>query len=288
MEVTGNFTVKHKLLWLGLAVLVITTGLVWLAISIETPKDVLRVSFLDVGQGDAIFIETPAGNQVLVDGGANKKVLRQLSQEMPFYDRFIDVLIATHPDLDHIGGLVPVIKRYNVGLLVKSPVRSDGAAEKSFEFVSEGVPQAYGLRGGKFILDNGVYLEIFSPTAEMIALEPNDASIIAKLTYGQTGFLLTGDASKSIEEFVIGMGDDIDVDVLKLGHHGSKTSTGVNLLGFSSPEFAVVSAGQDNSYGHPHSEVLEMLEKFDIEVLQTAEEGIISFESDGWEVTRVE
>ncbi len=286
-KVLKNFTGKDKLLWFGLLVLVIITGVVWLTIYFETPEDTLRVSFLDVGQGDSIFIETPNGNQILIDGGANKKVLRQLRKAMPFYDRFIDVVVATHPDLDHIGGLVSVIERFDTGLVIKSPVVSGESPEQALNEGTKNEIVVFGVRGSILELDKGVTLEILSPTMEMKNVETNTASIVAKLTYGETSFLLTADAPKSIEEFIIDMGDDIDVDVLKLGHHGSKTSSSLNFLGFTSPEFAVVSAGLDNSYGHPHQEVLDSLTSLNIPVFSTALLGTITFESDGREVVLV-
>ena len=140
-------------------------------------------------------------------------------------------------------------------------------------------------RGMRVELGGGAYLDILFPDRDTDGFETNTASVVAKLTYGTTSFLFTGDSPKAIEEYLATLdGAALDVDVLKIGHHGSKTSTSDQLIGFASPAYAVLSAGKDNRYGHPHQEVLERLARFGVEPLGTYERGTIVFESDGREV----
>lgn len=263
--------------------------LVWYAVFAED-RNVLTVAFLDVGQGDAIFIQAPNNNQVLLDGGPNKSVLRQLSKIMPFYDRSIDALIMSHPDSDHIGGLADVLKRFTTTLAIEPGVSADSALYEEFWKSAEEKDAARILarRGMKITLDQeaGVYLFILFPDRDVSRMDTNDASIIAKLVYGNTSFLFTGDSPEKMEKYMASIApESLDVDVLKLGHHGSKTSNSETLLGFSTPEYAVVSVGADNRYGHPNKEVLERLADFEIPVLRTDELGTIKFQSNGENIT---
>ncbi len=244
----------------------------------------LTVAFLDVGQGDAIFIQSPTGAQVLVDGGKGSAVLSALASVMPFYDRSIDMLIATHPDADHIGGLIEVAQRFSVGEALLYSVASDTPASEAFAsaLAEQGVPTSRALRGERFLIGGGAYIDILFPDREAPGLETNTGSVVARLVYGDTSFLLTGDSPKAIEEYLVAFdAGALKSDVLKLGHHGSKTSSSPLFLGFASPEYAVVSAGKDNSYGHPSPEVLDELTQFDIASLSTMESGTVVFTSDG-------
>lgn len=270
--------------WYFFTVLFLATFLVWYAVFAEERKDILTVAFLDVGQGDAIFIEAPNGNQVLIDGGPNKKVLRELSKLMPFYDRSIDIVIATHPDADHIGGLVDVVERFDIDIFLEPGVQSDTKTYEELLRLVEAERSRYVVarRGMSIALDDGVYLKILFPDRDVSDVDTNDASIIVQLVYGKTEFLLTGDAPKKIEEYVVFLdGENLRSDVLKLGHHGSKTSSSELFIGFVSPSRAIISAGKNNRYGHPHDEVLDTLEQFEIDTLSTYEEGTIVFRSDG-------
>ncbi len=244
----------------------------------------LTVAFLNVGQGDAIFIESPSGAQVLIDGGRDGTVLRELGRVMPFYDHSLDVVIATHPDADHIGGLLPVLKRYSVDLVLRPGVKSDTPAGGSLLrlLASEGTKEVLARRGQAIDIGGGAYLRILFPDRDVSGLNPNTASIVAQLVYGEHKFLLTGDSPDEVEEYLVKLeGKKVQSDVLKLGHHGSKTSTSDLLLGFAAPSYAIISAGRDNKYGHPHQSVLDKLVQFKIPTLSTAEDGTIIFKSDG-------
>lgn len=244
----------------------------------------LTVSFLNVGQGDAIFIEAPSGAQMLIDGGPNKAVLRELSEQMSFFDKSIDVVLATHPDQDHIGGLPEVLERFEVGTIVVSGNNSN--TETNLEFLSrsedEGAEYIVARRGMKIFLDEQTYFEVLFPDRDASGLESNTASVFGRLVYGEISFILTGDSPKGIEEYVVFLENgEINADVLKLGHHGSKTSTSSIFLGAVSPEYVVVSAEKDSRYGHPHEEVISKINQIGSQILSTAELGTITFKSDG-------
>lgn len=269
--------------WCFLGILFLATGFIWYAVYAENRQE-LEVDFLDVGQGDAVFIQAPGGNQILIDGGPNKAVLRELSKVMPFYDRTIDIVIESHPDGDHINGLVDVLRRYNVDYVMESGIESDSAAFAEIEknINEKKVKKILARRGTRIILGNGAILDILFPDRDPAGIDTNDASIIAKLQYGGKSFLFTGDSPQKMEKYLILIDPkSIDADVLKIGHHGSKTSSSEEFLGYASPEYAVISVGKDNRYGHPHQEVLERLIQFGAKILRTDELGVIKFKTDG-------
>jgi len=275
---------------------------IWYAVFTEDRSD-LTVAFLDVGQGDAIFIEAPNGKQILIDGGSNGAVLRQLSKIMPFYDRSIDMIILSHPDQDHIGGLPAILENYKVDYVMESGVKSDSGTYETFENIVEwqGVEKILAQQGmivslcdspevglpensgeAELPQDCGGYLEVLFPNVDVSDFETNTSSIVIKLVYGDNSFLFTGDSPQSIEKYLaVAFGSYLDVDVLKLGHHGSKNSNSEIFLGFTSPEYAIASVGLNNSYGHPHQEALDLLKQFEIDLLRTDEEGTVIFKSDG-------
>lgn len=270
-----------KYYFLGLLLLI--TFFVWYAVFAESGGG-LTVVFLDVGQGDAIFIQAPNGNQILIDGGPNNAALRELSKIMPFYDRSIDMIIETHPDSDHINGLVKVLRRYNVGLIMKPGVESDNSAYQEIKKIiqEKNIKDVFARRGMKINLGEDVYLDILFPDRDVSGLETNTASITAKLVYGNNCFLFTGDSPKAIEQYLVSIDkESLECDVLKMAHHGSKTSTSESFLGYVNPEYAIISVGKDNKYGHPNQEILDLLKQFKVSVFRTDESGAIKIKSDG-------
>lgn len=265
-----------------LGVLFLGAIFVWYAVLAET-RNGLSVAFLDVGQGDAIFIEAPNGNQILIDGGPNKAVLRGLSKQMPFYDRTIDTVILTHPHLDHYAGLNEVMKKYKVSLEMDPGTKSKGAGFAEFENLikDKNIKRLYGKRGMRVNLDRDLYLDILLPVVNNENLSEHDGMLVSRLVYKSNSFLLTGDMEDNLENYLLAMGSDLKSDVLKVGHHGSKTSTSESFLGWVNPNLAVISAGQGNKYGHPHQEVTERLARFEIPALRTDEKGAIVVKSDG-------
>ncbi len=253
----------------------------------QSNSHLLQVHFLDVGQGDAVFIETPDGVQVIIDGGRDSAVIRELGAVLDFADRTIDVMIATHPDSDHIGGLIDVLERYQIASVIQTEQIGDSPAAVAFQTAVQAENAVvHTPRTGEVIqLGASTTLEILFPPLDASAFESNTASVIAQLRYGDTEFMLTGDAPQSIETYLVGAyGADLRSDVLKVGHHGSKTSTAPEFLAAVAPTHAVISAGVDNSYGHPHPEVMNRLRAANLAISQTAETGTITFYSDGQRV----
>jgi len=268
---------------------VVIASLVWREILLLNNKEGLKVVFFDIGQGDSIFIETKRGVQVLIDGGPNNNLLlREIGKQVSFFDKEIDVVISTHPDADHIGGLVPFFDKFDANFYLESGNKSDSLIYASLEeaLSNEGVTRLLARQGTIIDLGDGVYIEILFPDREASGLEPNMASIIVKVSYGDTSFLLTGDSPIAIENYISTLyGNSLKSDVLKLGHHGSKTSTSNMFLGLVSPSYAVVSAGEGNRYGHPHQEIISKVKKFEVEIFETSKNGSIVFYSDGTKVS---
>jgi len=271
-----------------LAVLFLANLFAWAAVYDLSRVRELEVDFFDVGQGDSIFIETPYRQQIVIDGGPSSAILEKLGQKMPFWDRTIDLIILTHPEKDHLTGLLDVLKRYKVENILWTGVVRDTAEYKEWEkLIKE--------EGAKIFLTpltpdverrltSGVELEILSPLDNLegkILKDSNDTSIVAKLIFGRVSFLFTGDITKSVEKELVDRGADIDSDVLKAAHHGSKTSTSKEFVAAVSPEIAVIQAGRNNSYGHPRQETLDTLAEYGIKIFRTDIDGDIKIISNG-------
>ncbi|MBI2042002.1 MAG: MBL fold metallo-hydrolase [Candidatus Nealsonbacteria bacterium] len=267
--------------------------LAWMAVW-ELRGSGLEVTFFDVGQGDAAFIETPERMQILIDGGPTSVILEKLGKEMPFWDRTIDWIILTHPEKDHLSGLIEVLKSYNVKNILWTGIVRDTAEYREWQkLIKEEGAGIVIAKAGMCALSDSAQSCALSESAHVDILYPfeslegkelkdsNDTSIIAKLVFGKISFLFTGDATQSVEkELVRGpTPHNLDSDVLKVGHHGSKTSTSKEFVKAVSPEVAVISAGKNNSYGHPHREVLDNLAG--INILRTDLDGDIKIISDG-------
>ncbi len=255
---------------------------------------------MDVGQGDSIFIEAPNGNQIIIDSGPNESVIRQISAQMPSYDRTLDAHMTTHPDLDHIGGTPAILERYNVGeYFYSSTDYKSGAVERIDESVlARGVATSSLHAGDKIILDKSrnIYLEVLWPPAQYENKDKNDLSIVTRLVYGKVTAMLTGDASTLIEKHIISgfAASKLKSNILKLGHHGSKTSTSQDFLKIVDPDFAVMSFGENNRYKHPSPEIVERVEKYfenqnknpATQILKTTD-GSVVFKSNGESVWRL-
>lgn len=267
-----------------LGVLILSNIAVWLVIYQKQPSDTLTVYFLDVDQGDAIFIDSPRHGRALIDGGANRKVLSELGKILPFADTRLDVIIETHPDKDHIGGLPEVVSRYDVGLFLEPGVKSENTIDDELKkrITEKNIPSLLARRGMVINFGDGAKLQILFPNQDVSRWETNDASIVAKLVYGDKSFLLTGDSPIKTENILLKLNSVVlDSNVLKAGHHGSRTSTSLAFVEAVSPEYAIISAGKNNTYGHPHREVLDILSKLGAKIASTADSGTIIFETDG-------
>jgi competence protein ComEC len=271
---------KIKIEYLGILILFIFVLGIFIFYYQNTREHLLKVEFLDIGQGDSIYIEAPNGAQLLVDGGRGLKVLSALSSVMPFGDKSIDVVIGTHPDADHIGGLVDVLDKYSVGKIIESGGQSNSKIYNKLEdkIKVKNIPRILGRAGMRIMLDkvHNVYFDILYPDRDVSYMETNDGSIVGKLVYGNTSVMLTADSPISKEFYLMNQDLKIlDVDILKLGHHGSRTSSSLEYLKATSPNLAIISAGLNNPYGHPHSEVLDKLASLHIPYLATYKDGTI-------------
>jgi beta-lactamase superfamily II metal-dependent hydrolase len=246
----------------------------------------LKIAFLDVGQGDSILIQAPNGQTMLIDGGrstnlANTVIIPKLKE---WGAKQVDGLIPTHPDQDHIAGLVGMLENFPVKLAaLTGQVHSTQIYERLLTDIRDKNIEALKVRTGTTIpFDPSVKLEVLNPDeAEVNSDDTNDASIVIKLTYGSTSFLLTGDAEMPANKAMLDHGFDVRSAVLKLGHHGSRTSTNEDWLTHVQPQLGIISVGKDNSFGHPHPEVIAALEKLKIPYIRTDEHGTITVTSDG-------
>lgn len=260
-----------------------------LVYGIENEK-ILGVYVLDIGQGDATYIRTPAGNDMLIDGGPSQRVLEELASVMPWYDRTIDVVLATHPDKDHIGGLPHVLERYRVGVYIEPGIESENMIDDEVRRIldEKNIETITARRGMRVNFGDGAYFDILYPDKDVSGLkDTNDASIVGRIQYGSTSIMFTGDASTRVEKNLVSVyGRALDSDILKVGHHGSNTSTDKSFVEVISPDVAVISVGKNNRYGHPKQAVLDTLEQFQVKTLRTDEEGTIMFVSDGKEFVK--
>lgn len=249
----------------------------------------LMVAFLDIGQGDAIFIETPSGRQMLIDGGPpGGAVLRELGKVMPFYDRSIDVVVATHGDQDHIGGLSDVLNRFSVDLFVRSMTTTTSAAFQTLLTIIENknIKEEIIIKPENIDFGDGVEFNILFPDIDTSGWETNDASIVGKLVYGKNSFLLTGDSPSKIELYLVQKyGLFLKSDVLKVGHHGSKTSSSPLYVETVSPTYGIISAGLNNKFNHPAVQTMDTLNKYEVKILETLGKGTVVFKSNGENLT---
>ena len=226
------------------SLLILVNVFVWYVVAWEQ-NDKLLVYFLDIGQGDSIFIKSPSGNKMIVDGGPGKTVLQELSKVLPFHDRKIDVVVSTHPDKDHIGGLVEVLKNYDVDFEIDPNVNAETAVLGNFEVAlsKKDTKRIVARRGVTVDLGGGAKFIILFPDRDVLDVETNVASIVGKLVYGEKSFLLTGDSPQSIEEYLVYLdGENLESDVLKIGHHGSRTSSATSFIETVNPRYAVIQA----------------------------------------------
>lgn len=267
----------------GFALLAI---LAWLA-ALSLPDGRLHVIFLDVGQGDAILIRTPDGKTVLLDGGPSPAVLMsELGRRLPFWDRGVDLLILSHPDDDHITGLLPVLERYDVRQVMEPgwEVRTPIYAEWQRIIAERGVARTFPPTETQIDLGQGVRLDVLHPGDRWIRgtdSDTNNNSLVLRLTMGQVVFLLTGDIEAPAEGRLLLDGSDLSCAVLKVPHHGAGTSLSRPFLRATHPQLGIISVGKDNDFGHPAQATLEKLMAERVSVLRTDHVGCIEVATDG-------
>ena len=287
-EVIESYLPGRRVFWAMTLMGVLASATIWTA-ALSRPDGRLHVAFLDVGQGDAIFVVTPGGRQVLIDGGADpRRLLTHLGERVPFWDDTLDLMVLTHPHEDHVAGLIEALDRYDTGLVL----------ERSFEFPSpdytlwrsalkyKDVPVLQAVEGQRILLDHGVMLEVIYPPERLLentTADVNNASVVTRLTYGEVSFLFTGDLHWDAESYILHRSLPIRSDVLKVPHQGSRTSSSPAFVREVAPQVAVISVGADNAFGHPHPETLDTLREIlpEDRVLTTARNGTVQFSSDG-------
>jgi competence protein ComEC len=270
----------------GLGTLALIASLVWAAV-FTLPDGRLHLYFLDIGQGDGILIQTPSGRQVLIDGGASQeRLLTQLGEVMPWWDRSIDMVLTTHPDRDHMGAQMIVPERYSIEYALDTPAmqQDEDAAEWRDAVIEGGAEVAIQHIGGWVDLGDGVALWVLWPPETPVTGDnaSNENSLVMKLVYGDFSVLLTGDAGIPSESTWLAKEMPLDARVLKVGHHGSAHSTSTGLVEAVDPEWAVIQVGATNTYGHPTQEVLDVLAGRTI--YRNDLDGRIHFATDGSEV----
>ena len=278
---------KRASWWLvGLAVSLAVLS--WTA-ALSLPDQRLHVAFVDVGQGDGAFVTTPSGRQVVVDGGSDPLVMvRALAARMPPGDRTVDIVVLTHPHTDHVNGLLEVLRRYEVALVLERQIAYDSSPHEAWRRLVErsGAAVVQAEAGQVISMGDGVILRVVGPPARLLhgtASDVDNTSVVLIVEYGDVSFLMTGDMFEEGEAALVESGAPIDSDVLKVGHHGSRSSSSREFLDAVTPTVAIISAGQDNRFGHPHSESLLALQQHVAEELLflTNERGTVEFVTDG-------
>ena len=267
----------------GLALIAV---LVWTA-ALSLPDGRLHVSFLDVGQGDAIFIVTPGGRQILVDGGPSPTLLASyLGRRMPFWDRSLDVVVLTHPDEDHAAGLIPILERYRVDLILETALPHDtGSSRRWKELLEErNLPVRIARRGMRLDMGEALRIEVLHPPPELLegtGADDNNNSIVLRLLYGQTSILLTGDIQAEAEGALLISSQPLAAQIMKVSHHGAGQATTSRFLQAIGPAHAVVSVGEGNRFHHPSSDTLARLDDAVVQVWRTDRQGTVEVISDG-------
>jgi competence protein ComEC len=255
----------------------------------------LTLTMLDVGQGDSVILRGPSGQTVLVDGGGEiegrptgydvgaRRVVPALRRVGV---RRIDVMMLSHPHEDHVGGLVAVLQNFSVGVVLDTGLPHPAPSYVQFLRLIEArrIPYRLARRGMRLDLGDGLILSILHPQEPLLVGTSSDAnlnSIVARLTYGRVSVLLTGDAEAPVEAQLLDLGDDVQSLILKVGHHGSRTSTTPDFLDAVRPVVALVSVGELNPFGHPHAGVIERLEDAGAAVYRTDRHGAITVTTDG-------
>lgn len=246
----------------------------------------LRFHFIDVGQGDSSLIITPKGKTILIDAGDEAHAKKVVSYIREQGIEKLDLVIATHPDADHIGGMDKVIKNFDIDVFAMPDVSAKTNQYKQIqrELKAKKMRATRLYQGDEVQIDDDIDFEILSPVKGKKYDDTNEYSIVAKIVYKDTSFILMGDATMENEVDIINNVPDIDIDVLKLGHHGSSTSSSDYFITKTSPNIAIISCGKNNKYGHPHQEVMRVLKKHGVTPYRTDEMGDIVITSDGKEI----
>jgi competence protein ComEC len=242
----------------------------------------LSAYFLDVGQGDAELLVF--GNRtILIDAGETEQGDRVVADLQELGVTRIDLLVATHPHSDHIGGMREVLRNFPVGEVLDAGVPSTSVIYEHLleEIEKEGIPYRVAEQGQTIDLDPSLRILVLSPPKERLSDDPNENSVVLRISYGTIAFLFTGDMGGAAEDALTKTGYPLDAQILKVGHHGSEYSTSKEFLSRVHPEVAIIEAGKDNPYGHPHEQTLRRLADIGATVYRTDRDGTILVRSDG-------
>ncbi len=255
--------------------LIIFDGVVWAEIIFNKPNKNPELYFLNVGQGDSELVVLPGNIKVLIDGGPDNKVLGELSSIFPPFDRYVDLIILSHPQLDHFGGLIEILKRYGVGALIWSGIENNTASFKEFKKTVENnnVPEIILAENDRIKYQGNDFEILFPPKNLPPTKKLNDVALVIKFTSENKSALFAADIGKNIEKALIKK-YDLKSDILKISHHGSKNSSAEEFLRNVSPKISVIEVGK-NSYGHPTKEVLAKLSDIGSKIFRTDRNGTI-------------
>ncbi len=273
-------------------VIILTVCLVYLfRIDLQSRKTGLTFAMLDVGQGDALFIESPTGTQVLIDAGPARRLMGPLSQIMSPFDRSIDAIVITNPDADHISGFADVLKKYEVGILLEPGTFNESKTFQNIkdEIERKNIPDVLAKKGMKLDLGGDVFIDILFPDRDVSSWNPNDGSIVARLSYGDMSVMLTGDSTIKTEKIILEdfKKENLTSTILKVGHHGSRTSSSDAFVKAVAPRYALISDAKDNKYGHPHQEVVDLFSEIGAKIMRTDLLGTIVMKCDRMAVCEI-
>lgn len=280
-----DFFSRHRLALL-VGLLALLNAFIWSAFIGRAATGSLRVTFFDVGQGDAIFIQTPSGRQIVIDGGPSDRIVSKLSEELGFWDRDLDLVILTHPEADHVSGLVDVLQQFRVGAALTSGAVRDLPEAREFTklLAAKSIPTTFARAGQVFDFGDGALLAVLNPATSIAGEtleQTNDVGVVNRLVFGATAYLFMADASSVVEGQLVVGGVHVAADVLKVGHHGSKYSSSALFLRAVRPQVAAIQVGANNPYGHPTPETLGRLHDANARVYRNDEHGDVTVVSDG-------
>lgn len=287
---------KKQFIYCIILVIFLTSFFAFNVYSANLNNDFLRVSFFDVGQGDSAFIQTPGGKDILIDGGPDQKVIGKLNSTLPFYDKYIDIIIITHPHADHIAGLIKVLDKYQVGTIYYNEVdfKSSLYLQLIKKINDKNIKLVKVNKLDLINLEDNINLELINPIEILDNTviknntdnnsedkNVNNTSLVAKLIYKEDSFLFAGDAENEEENLLMQNNFDLEADVFKVSHHGSPNANSQGFLQTINPDIAIISVGTKNKFGHPSMRVLKKIERAGAKIYRTDINGTIKIISNG-------
>jgi competence protein ComEC len=277
---TKNVVKFNSNFWIMSILLVL--NLFWVGFFVSKNDGLTHIYFLDVGQGDSILVTMPNNQNILIDGGPSSSLITEIDRVLPFWKRNIDLMVLTHPHADHVTGLIEVATRYQVDEFLYNGVQYDTHTyQELLNVVDErNIFTQVAGRGMEYNFESCQLDILYVGDLHTTSGDLNDTSIVSEITCGEFNAIFPADADVDIEQQLISSGSLSDVEVLKVGHHGSKYSTSAIFLETIEPEVAVITVGK-NKFGHPHSETLKKLADIQAEIFSTLESGTVEAVTDG-------